>query len=108
MRKLRLDFEQLTVESFDVTSDALRERGTVRGRISFPALTCDATECYQNTCDTCQSCPASCWQTCGDTCGGSCGGTCGATCDVCATNEETCFSCGGSCPPYCTWNKAPC
>jgi hypothetical protein len=57
MKKLRLDFEQLAVESFDVTSDAVRGSGTVRGQASGHD-TCVATcgPCGDSEFDTCTSC----------------------------------------------------
>ena len=84
MRKLRLDLEHLSVESFDTTR-AKPGSGTVYGE----QCTC-YTAC---TCPGCPTCDASCNGTCGDTCAASCGGTCaGATCaERCATGEpDTC------------------
>jgi hypothetical protein len=79
MKKLRLDFEQLAVESFDVTADAVRARGTVNGQLTAPA-SCLATDCNQNTCAaTCMTCPDTCWNSCGETCYNSCYGTCEVT-----------------------------
>jgi hypothetical protein len=83
MRKLKLDLEHLTVESFTTATDGVRW-GTVRaasgedGEVLEPAVgeevaflslwTCK-TRCNQNTCD----------------------GTCGVTCATC--NDPTCDSC---------------
>jgi hypothetical protein len=76
MRKLRLDLDQLTVDSFD-TVTAKSERGTVVG---------EQCTCYTQ-CDTCPGCP---------TCNASCNGTCDQTCGD---------SCWGSCPPdYSCWD----
>lgn len=86
MKKLRLELENLAVESFD-TSAGDRPRGTVVGeQCTCPgAQTCAAT-CYL-TCDD-ASCPG------GQSCGGqSCLDTCGhVTCDYTCRN-----SCGGTC-----------
>jgi len=94
MKKLTLDFEQLAVESFDVTADVARARGTVRGQATEPA-SCWATDCNQNTCAaSCRTCPETCWDTCGGTCGHSCLGSCDVTCGGCLSeNELTCFGC---------------
>ena len=97
MKKMRLDIEQLAVESFGTAGPA-RPRGTVRGHVPETQLypTCYLTECGQNTCA----------ETCGNSCHGTCGeATCGeATCGgaTCITCEWTCQNCG------CTWNKYPC
>jgi hypothetical protein len=97
MKKLRLDIEQLAVESFDVTTDVVRARGTVRGQLTSPA-SCLATDCNQNTCAaTCMTCPDTCWDSCGETCYNSCYGTCEVTCDACLSQDElTCYYCGGA------------
>jgi hypothetical protein len=68
MGKLRLNLDQLTVDSFD-TVTPVREKGTVFGEqcscetvCSCPGCpTCVNTECNQDTCHTC-----------GWSCGGSC------------------------------------
>jgi hypothetical protein len=83
MRKLKLDLEELSVESFSTTPEPHREGGTVFGQ----QCTC-YTQC---TCPGCPTCDASCNGTCGGTCDASCNGTCDATCD---------FSCAGDCDPY--------
>jgi hypothetical protein len=66
MKKLTLDLDQLTVDSFD-TSETGAEKGTVFGEqctcytnCTCPGCpTCDHTQCQQNTCDF--SCNGSCW-----------------------------------------------
>lgn len=92
MKKLRLDLDELEVESFDTRGGA-REKGTVVGEqcscggTCYPQATCPQTCAY--TCDdptcayTCDdaTCPASCNGTCaGHTCWETCGGTCYDTC----------------------------
>jgi hypothetical protein len=80
MHKLKLDLDQLAVESFDtIPSDGAR-RGTVQGFGPTPLITCNT--CY----DTCASC--------GGTCDNSCGGTC-----YCGSGY---YTCGGSCYGTCT------
>lgn len=98
MKKLSLNLEQLTVDSFDTTLSAAR-KGTVVGQ---QECTC-YTNCY-TYCDTCPGCP-----TCVDSdCqGASCGGTCynENTCDTCV-GQQTCggYTCDYSITrgyPYC-------
>jgi hypothetical protein len=49
MKKLRLDVEDLTVESFPIASDA-EERGTVRAQAATPECTESCTNCtYDDT-----------------------------------------------------------
>ena len=87
--KLKLNLDELTIDSFDTTS---REsgRGTVVGE---EQCTC-WTQCGQNTCPGCPTCGETCnanVYTCAyscDTCDGSCGGSCWYT--ECPTNGQTC------------------
>lgn len=102
MHKLKLDLDQLAVESFDTNPSDSARRGTVQGFVPTPAATCFITcpTCY-NTCASCGgTCDNSCGGTCycsGYTCGGSCGGTCNeVTCVTCHTNCEQ-DSCVGPC-----------
>ena len=99
MNKLRLDLEDLSVESFDTTPAARAENGTVFGQ----QCTC-YTQC---TCPGCPTCDASCNGTCGGTCAASCNGTCGDTCagSCYGSCDDTCGgTCGHTCqvygPPY--------
>lgn len=72
MKKLALNIDDLSVESFSSAPDALSLRGTVRGRGGTCAVTCNyscggtcAGTCNEFTCEN--SC--SCWATCaGYTC----------------------------------------
>ena len=95
MKKLKLDLEDLSVESFATTPEPRAEGGTVFGQ----QCTC-YTQC---TCPGCPTCDASCNGTCGGTCGGtcdaSCNGTCGGTCD---------FSCGDTCYETCGYTCQTC
>ena len=65
MRKLKLELDELSVESFD-TAKQKEERGTVHGR--------DLTEC------------------CSGADGFTCYLSCGGTCDTCAASCDTCDS----------------
>ena len=70
MKKLKLEMDDLRVDSFEVR-EGTEERGTVEGR--YVTFTCDAS--CGGTCDSCMdtclnTCPDSCWNTC-------------ATCNTC-------------------------
>ena len=95
MKKLTLDLDALTVDSFDVSPADRDSRGTVKGHDSDENDTW-AVWCRQPSGITQgQSCLiGTCGASC-QTCGYSCGGTC---------SNPTCF--GDSCvcwtsPPYC-------
>ena len=81
MKKLRLDLDELAVESFDTQKDA-REKGTVVGE----QCSCGGT-CYPEA-----TCPQTCAYTCDDP-------TCAYTCDDATCAGLTCNyeSCGGTC-----------
>jgi hypothetical protein len=99
MRKLRLQLEDLRIDSF-TTTGSQKEKGTVFGE----QCTCQ-TAC---TCPGCPTCDASCNGTCGATCEASCNGTCDAACDT-AGGGYTCYwTCTQSaadshCTPYPCW-----
>src|SRR5688572_13923678 len=85
MNKLRLQLEDLMIDSFSTTS-VRKEKGTVYGE----QCTCQ-TAC---TCPGCPTCDASCNGSCGgasciNTCAASCYGTCDASCNgTCACGTE--------------------
>ena len=87
--KLKLNLDQLTVDSFDTTATE-RPKGTVFG---------EQCTCYTNC--TCPGCPT-CDATCPNTCPASCYGTCHSCPDTCW--EESC-ACTPSkytdCPDIC-------
>jgi hypothetical protein len=88
MRKLKLDLDQLTVDSFDTNPSDDTQRGTVQGFSHFCHTLLD-------TCDTCDpSCAScvSCYGTCYNTCGPSCYGTC-ATCQTNCEQESCVYHC---------------
>ncbi|MCG8454976.1 MAG: pinensin family lanthipeptide [Holophagales bacterium] len=101
MKKLKLDLDDLKVESFETTPETGEEaKGTVYGYITQDLTICDGCNdpTNQNTCaSTCGStCGNTCGSTCGTTCASTCGNTCGATC-----------GCGGlTCQPDCNTNFA--
>ncbi len=86
--KLRLNLDQLTVDSFD-TSTVAAEKGTVFG---------EQCTCWTNC--TCPGCPTCDNTACGqNTCGNTCGDTCGASCNTCG--DWTCeYTCGCTDPLY--------
>lgn len=56
MRKMKLDVDQLAVESFSIRTEEVDARGTVRGHAVTERF-CS----FQSGCDTCQlSCTGSC------------------------------------------------
>jgi hypothetical protein len=81
MNKLKLDLDQLSVETFDTITPAGAQRGTVEAH--GPTLL--------NTCPTCDPSCASC-VSCYNTCDNSCGPSCYGTCETCQTNcqQESC------------------
>jgi hypothetical protein len=94
MHKLKLDLDQLIVESFDTNASGLARRGTVRAFSHVCGPTVIDFTCM-NTCGTCDatcSCGGSCGGTCGCTGGYTCGGTCNGTCA-----EPTCNTCFTNC-----------
>jgi len=78
-KKLKLQLEDLRIDSFQTTS-AEKPKGTVFG---------EQCTCYTNC--TCPGCPT-CYASCNGTCDASCNGSCGASCDA---------SCGGTCDYAC-------
>lgn len=78
MKKLVLNIDNLSVESFETASGA-RERGTVQGNV---------TTGNQIICE-CSYDVGSCDYTCPDTCANSCDGGCGGGTGLC-TSDETC------------------
>ena len=84
MKKMKLDLDELTVDSFD-TSSAGPRAGTVFG---------EQCTCYTNcTCPGCPTCAQSCNGTCGDSCNGTCGDSCYGTCAGQYSCDYTCDSC---------------
>lgn len=96
MKKLKLDLDQLAVESFAAT-DPEPPRGTVKGYYTAPADGCVGSEyppeCYSNNVTYCAGCDYTAeWSNCHNTCYAqtcfSCAGTCGSCIRTCG---ETCF-----------------
>jgi hypothetical protein len=92
MQKLKLDLDQLVVDSFDtLLAGGGEPRGTVKAFAPTMLLTC-------GTCNTCGTCDPSCAGcasyngTCYNTCGPSCYGTC-ATCQTNCEQESCVYYC---------------
>ncbi|MGD8778128.1 MAG: hypothetical protein PVH88_04125 [Ignavibacteria bacterium] len=95
MKKLKLNLEDLRVESFELNPGKEINKGTIHGNEQPTVVddtcvepSCDGT-CYEDTCeDTCGVGPTCDYATCvntaacggGNTCDYSCGSTCGLTC----------------------------
>ena len=103
--KLKLDLNELAVESFD-TSETAERNGTVFGE----QCTC-WTNCTCPGCPSCDGCPgtehtacnqASCAGTCGASCNGTCAGqnTCGNSCDCWGTMVDATCNGYGTCGVY--------
>ena len=77
MSKLKLTMENLTVESFDTTAVARKEKGTVFGEqqcTCYTVCTCPGCPTCDGTCPNDPSCADTCWNTCDDwTCIETCG-----------------------------------
>ncbi|WP_420130426.1 hypothetical protein [Longimicrobium sp.] len=96
MNKLKLQVEDLAVESFDTTRPQ-KAKGTVFGE----QCTC-YTQCTCPGCPTCYaSCNGTCDASCNGTCDASCNGTCDATCNGCDTWDVSCGCTNDSCGPTC-------
>jgi hypothetical protein len=90
MKKLKLEIEELRVESFEAGS--ADGRGTIAGR-NWTAESCDPCEPFpvdDGTVNYCQS------QAPENTCGATYCGTCGATCSCGCWNTRA----GWTCDPY--------
>ena len=94
MRKLKLQLEDLRIDSF-TTTGSRKEKGTVYGE----QCTCQ-TAC---TCPGCPTCDASCNGTCGGTCAATCNASCYGTCDYSCDGGFSCYqTCNhySGCTPY--------
>jgi hypothetical protein len=93
--KLKLNLEQLTIDSFD-TAAPQKPKGTVFGE----QCTC-WTQCGQNTCPGCPTCDYSCNGTCNASCNGTCNCPTANTCDwsCYATDCGYGYTCG-NCTAY--------
>ncbi len=76
MKKLKLDLDQLEVQSFETTKQQDQGRGTVYGH---GVLTCGCTQGEETCAASCQSCQATCIE-CAYTVFHTCLTACGETC----------------------------
>jgi hypothetical protein len=92
MRKLKMDLDELMVESFETAAESA-ERGTVHGHLSIRCDTVNATCDDANTCggDTCNFAQ----NTCADSCG-----ICGTY--LCPSVAPLTGDCGQA-TPFCTF-----
>ncbi len=90
MKKLKLDLDDLKVESFETTpADSRRGGGTLFGYTAAPS-----------DCNTCELAGGLTNQTCGNTCAHTCFGiTCGNTCAGNTCDDNTCA--GNTCHIIC-------
>ncbi len=86
MKKLNLNLDELTVESFETGPDKQKTRGTVKGNY--------VSHCNPPVCDTDQTYDLSC--RC-DTDVSDCG-TCNTDCGTCNTDCGSCYTDCGTCP----------
>jgi hypothetical protein len=96
MKKLKLEMEDLSVESF-ATSQAAGPRGTVEAHNTFFGQTCGAERtCGPQTCGEMYCVigtdPINCAPTGGLSCGGGCGPVTGSACPT-ANNQLSCVGC---------------
>ena len=99
MKKLKLNLEDLKVESFETTNSQTTPKGTVNGQASGESCdpsgihypTCELSDCVVNTCDIVWECRHTNQQ--------SCGAACGPTQACCGyTNLNS--GCAGTYTPY--------
>ena len=94
MKKLKLNLDEIKVESFETSSHSFTQ-GTILAQGAETEGAVDT--CYEYCLTQAQTCDPSCGPSCNTACGQSCIGTCPATCGVtCATceNQNTCdYSC---------------
>jgi hypothetical protein len=103
MNKLKLNLDELAVESFDTTRSE-KTRGTVVG---------EQCTCY-TYCDTCPGCPT-CDNTCAYTCDDAtcpacptCNASCNGTCDYCESYDYCGTQYDATCNGYGTCGRYPC
>ena len=84
MRKIRLEIEELAVESFDTAGQGAERRGTVHGNSAYSGW------------ETCFTCQGTCQSGCGQTYQGTCArdATCGGMDNTC-DGYQTCGVWGG-------------
>lgn len=83
MEKVRLNLDELEVQSFTTTGNEAQQRGTVHGN-------------DQCSCACCPTDPAldTCWASCADTCWDTCGDSCGCGSNDCGSGDCSGYGCG--------------
>ncbi|PIQ09559.1 MAG: hypothetical protein COW71_05875 [Ignavibacteriales bacterium CG18_big_fil_WC_8_21_14_2_50_31_20] len=88
MKKLKLNLDDLKVESFETTNSLQGLKGTVNGQgpltiVTEPDIVSQPCQCYDPTSDSLRpTCDATCLvPTCANTCAHTCADTCGMSCD---------------------------
>jgi hypothetical protein len=102
MKRLKLNVEELQVESFASTSPESGMRGTVRAHAKATQETCGCTEGW----DTCYTAPESCAHTCIGAGAGGCGYESQSP-GWCESQHDSC-SCFDACPSYVTYYSPDC
>jgi hypothetical protein len=95
MKKLRLEVDELRVDSFDTDAGGASRRGTVAGQLLAYSLDQSGCEIYSGCCT--QSCNGTCDATCADTCWQTCKYTC-----ICPSAHYTECNCAGTYDLSCT------
>lgn len=96
MKKMKLDLDDLKVESFETTAESQDGEGTVYGYITQDLTQCG--DCTNFLCEPTNN--RTCGSTCGPTCGNTCGNTCPSTCNNTCGSTCTCgngVTCLGEC-----------
>ena len=88
MRKLKLQIDELRVDSFDTDDRGAARRGTVAGQLLAYSLDQSGCEIYSGCCT----------HSCNGTCAGA---TCGSTC-ICPSAHYTECNCNGTYDLSCT------
>ncbi len=109
MKKLKLNFNDLKVESFNI-QNIETARGTVKGQKTYtdPEVCETKLSCFDSCDESCQvgtcnySCDGTCYISCNGSCHISCNRTCNYSCDGnCYTNTPSCGPCPNTDPYIC-------
>ena len=94
MKKLKLNMDELKVESFETSTIESQKNGTVKG-----FATQEVTRCFVCT-EIGDTCDSTCIGTCDPTCPNTCVNTCQLTCFTCI-GHYTCHDKIETCHPEC-------
>lgn len=90
MKKLSLNLDALSVETFDTSPDEMVQRGTVQGHATWHYNGCTAAQPCNPSSSPNYTLDETCQETCVYSCGVSCGGSCDYSCN-CVTQRNTCW-----------------